>query len=195
MSNRPSEGADELANILQQKHQLERLSFLLDEAFTIPVIGVRIGWDAIIGLVPVIGDGLGAVISSYFVYKAMRFKLPATTVVKMLLNIGIELILGMIPLLGDILDVGWKANRRNYQLIEVFLAQKEQGLIQYTQLDGTVQEGRSVEGPRGTITFRENATYNRVVVSLILATFVTAGVAASLVWWEPLYQALQIFLD
>ena len=131
-----NEAQQQLVTITQQKQQLERLSILLDEAFTLPVIGVRVGWDAIIGLVPVIGDGAGAIISSYFIYKALRFKMPLTTVVKMLLNIGIELLIGIVPIVGDVLDVAWKANRRNYRLIEGFFEEQEKGLLVHCQQQG-----------------------------------------------------------
>ncbi len=128
-----NEAQQQLVSITQQKQQLERLSILLDEAFTLPVIGVRVGWDAIIGLVPVIGDGAGAIISSYFIYKALRFKMPLTTVAKMLLNIGIELLIGIVPIVGDVLDVAWKANRRNYRLMEGLLEEQEKDLMVYCQ--------------------------------------------------------------
>ncbi|MBV1920179.1 MAG: DUF4112 domain-containing protein [Pseudomonadales bacterium] len=131
-----SEAPQRLVNITQQKQQLARLSILLDEAFTLPVIGVRVGWDAIIGLIPVIGDGAGAIISSYFVYKALRFKMPLTTVVKMLLNIGIELLIGIVPLVGDVLDVAWKANRRNYRLMEGFFEEQERDLADVCRQQG-----------------------------------------------------------
>lgn len=131
-----NEAQQQLVTITQQKQQLERLSILLDEAFTLPVIGVRVGWDAIIGLVPVIGDGAGAIISSYFIYKALRFKMPLTTVAKMLLNIGIELLIGIVPVVGDVLDVAWKANRRNYRLMEGFFEEQEQDLVVHCQQQG-----------------------------------------------------------
>ena len=124
-----SSSNQQLAEITRQKSQLERLSILLDEAFVLPVVGVRVGWDAIIGLLPIVGDGAGALISSYFIYKAIRFKLPLSTVIQMALNIGVELILGIVPVLGDLLDVGWKANRRNYRLMEGHFLEKEQVLI------------------------------------------------------------------
>lgn len=131
-----NETQQRLVTITQQKQQLERLSILLDEAFTLPVVGVRVGWDAIIGLIPVIGDGAGAIISSYFVYKALRFKMPLSTVAKMLLNIGIELLIGIVPIVGDVLDVAWKANRRNYRLMEGFFEEQEKGLVVYCQQQG-----------------------------------------------------------
>mgnify|MGYP003384435585 CR=1 FL=1 len=147
-----NETQQRLVTITQQKQQLERLSILLDEAFTLPVVGVRVGWDAIIGLIPVIGDGAGAIISSYFVYKALRFKMPLSTVAKMLLNIGIELLIGIVPIVGDVLDVAWKANRRNYRLMEGFFEEQEKGLVVYCQqqgistLTGAESKGQAAKG-------------------------------------------------
>ena len=107
--------------ITKDRERLRALSVLLDEAFTLPVVNVRIGWDAIIGLIPVVGDVVGALISSYFIWKAIQLKMPLSTLSRMILNIGVEFVIGMIPVLGDMFDVAWKSNRRNYQLIDQYL--------------------------------------------------------------------------
>lgn len=104
--------------LLKKKRQLERLSHLLDDAFTIPILKIPVGWDAIIGLIPVIGDIIGALLSFILVIQAIRLKAGTLAIFKMLLNIGIELMLGLVPVLGDFFDVTWRANRKNYALLE-----------------------------------------------------------------------------
>ncbi|MDX1692755.1 MAG: DUF4112 domain-containing protein [Ketobacteraceae bacterium] len=110
---------------LQKKQrQLKSLSHILDDAFTIPVLNIKIGWDAIIGLIPVVGDIIGALLSLYLVVQAAQLRLGAFTILRMLINIGIELLLGIVPVLGDFFDVTWRANRKNYELIDRHLAKK-----------------------------------------------------------------------
>ena len=98
--------------------RVRRLTRLLDTAVRIPVIGVRFGLDAVLGLVPGAGDAVSAVMSGYPVLVAARHRLPATVIVRMLSNIALDAIGGSLPVLGDLFDIGFKANVRNLRLIE-----------------------------------------------------------------------------
>ena len=89
-----------------------------DEAIRIPGLGWRIGLDAIIGVVPGVGDLIGAAVSSTVVIVAARLGVGTPTLARMVGNIAIDALVGAIPIVGDLFDVGWKANRRNYELIE-----------------------------------------------------------------------------
>ncbi len=102
---------------------LEKLSYYMDEAIRIPGIGYRVGWDAVIGLIPGAGDAVGLLISAYIVLQAARMGLPKSTIFRMLGNVGIEAVVGAVPLLGDVFDAGWKANRRNIRLARKHLGQ------------------------------------------------------------------------
>lgn len=104
--------------------RLERLADLTDTRFRVPIIGIRIGLEAIIGLIPVIGDGIGALISLYLFFEAVRLGAPWSLRVRMLLNIGIDFVVGLIPLLGDFADVAFKANTRNTALLRRWINQK-----------------------------------------------------------------------
>lgn len=110
--------------LIKVRARLEKLSRLLDDVFTIPVLNIKIGWDAIIGFIPVVGDGIGAILSLYLIGQAAMLKTPPLTLVRMLLNIGIELLLGMVPVLGDFFDITWRANRKNYDLLEDYLEKR-----------------------------------------------------------------------
>jgi hypothetical protein len=97
--------------------RLERLSRLLDVAFTIPFTKVRFGVDAILGLIPGFGDWAGVALSSIIVIEAARIGVPRALIARMVVNVGIEAALGTVPVAGDIVDIFWRANRRNMALL------------------------------------------------------------------------------
>lgn len=97
--------------------RMDRLASLLDDGVKLPVVGVRVGIDPLVGLLPVAGDTLAAVVSLYFVVEAARLGVRKRTLARMLLNVLVDFAVGSIPLLGDLFDVVWKANRRNLNLV------------------------------------------------------------------------------
>jgi hypothetical protein len=100
---------------------LRGLEILLDEAFPIPFTGMRFGIDGIIGLVPGLGDVLAGLLSLVIPVAAWMRGVPYVTLVRMGINLGIGVLVGSIPILGDIFDIAWKANRRNYRLLQLHL--------------------------------------------------------------------------
>jgi hypothetical protein len=108
--------------------RLRKLARLLDSALPIPGTRFRFGLDAIIGVVPGIGDAIGAIFSVYIVFQAGRLGAPRATLLRMMANIAIDTIIGEIPLLGDIFDVGWQANTRNLALLDQHLKEPAAGL-------------------------------------------------------------------
>jgi hypothetical protein len=96
---------------------LRKLEFLLDEAFPIPGTHVRFGLDAIVGLVPGVGDVLAGLFSLVIPLAAWIRGVPYVSLVRMAANLGIGVLVGSIPILGDAFDVAWKVNRRNYRLL------------------------------------------------------------------------------
>lgn len=102
--------------------QVNQLAWLLDNSINIPVINYRIGLDALIGLLPGLGDMAGLILSSYIVLQAVRLGAPRPILTRMVLNIGIEAAVGLVPVLGDIFDATFKANARNVQLLSALLA-------------------------------------------------------------------------
>jgi hypothetical protein len=106
--------------------QLERLramSRLLDSAFVIPGTRYRFGFDALIGLVPGLGDAVSAVFSGYVILQAARLGAPKSVVTRMIANVALDTLVGWVPILGDIFDVAWKSNLRNMALLESHLRQ------------------------------------------------------------------------
>ena len=105
----------------QNEEKLLRLKLLgnrLDEIITIPGTKYKIGIDPIIGIFPVIGDLLGSILSIYIIYSGSKMGVSSQVIAKMSLNLGIDFTVGLIPIFGDIFDMGWKANKKNIELIE-----------------------------------------------------------------------------
>ena len=107
----PSAPADPLA-------RARTLARLLDSAARVPGTGIRFGADAVIGLVPGLGDIGGAALAGYLVILAQRLGVPRAMVLRMLGNVAIDTIAGTVPLIGDLFDVAFKSNLRNVALLE-----------------------------------------------------------------------------
>ena len=96
---------------------LENLSRYLDGLFRIPGTGWRFGLDALIGLIPNVGDTLTSFASFYILLAGARYGVPKITLLRMAFNIGLDYLVGTIPFIGDAFDFVWKANKQNLDLI------------------------------------------------------------------------------
>ena len=96
---------------------LERLGWLMDDLFRVPVLGWRFGLDALIGLVPGLGDTTTTLVSFYILAAAVRYRVPKITLLRMGLNIGIDYLFGSLPVLGDFADAWFKSNQKNIELL------------------------------------------------------------------------------
>jgi hypothetical protein len=97
--------------------EVEALAWLLDNSILVPGTGRRFGVDAIVGLVPVVGDAVSAGLALFVVWRASRMGLPRIVVMRMLVVSAVDLVIGSIPLAGDAFDLGFKANTRNLALL------------------------------------------------------------------------------
>jgi hypothetical protein len=97
---------------------LRRWAVLLDSAFRVPGTRIRFGIDALIGLVPGLGDLSAPIYTSFIIATGFRMRVPPIVLARMVLNAGLDLLMGIVPLLGDVADVAWKANLRNMALLE-----------------------------------------------------------------------------
>src|SRR5580765_1125057 len=108
---------------IQQRKQIEvekgldDLSRYLDGLFRVPGTNWRFGLDALIGLVPNVGDTLTSLASFYILFAGVRYGVPKITLLRMALNIGIDYVVGSIPFIGDAFDFFWKSNKQNMALI------------------------------------------------------------------------------
>ncbi|WP_257457982.1 DUF4112 domain-containing protein [Archangium lipolyticum] len=100
--------------------QVRGLARQLDTSIRLPG-GIRIGWDALLGLIPGVGDWAGALLSSYIILQAVRLGASREVLLRMVGNVGLEALVGAVPFLGDVFDAAWKANTRNVRLLEEHL--------------------------------------------------------------------------
>ena len=98
--------------------RIDMLSKLFDTAFTLPGSNVRFGVEALMRLVPGIGDAAASALSCYLLYEAHRLEVPQQVFARLVANVAIEGIVGAVPVLGDLFDVGFRANRRNVALLK-----------------------------------------------------------------------------
>lgn len=102
---------------VQVERELEVLAQIMDNQFAIPVLGWRFGMNAIIDLVPGIGDIATSLVAAYVLISAVRYRVPKITLLRMGMNIGIYFLVGLIPWVGDLFDAWWKPNVRNLKLL------------------------------------------------------------------------------
>jgi hypothetical protein len=102
----------------QARGGLRDLARVLDEAIRIPGTNIRIGLDAILGLIPGGGDVAGGLLSAIIMLQAARMGAPTAVLARMLGNVVIDTAIGSIPLLGDLFDFAWRANSKNVRLLE-----------------------------------------------------------------------------
>ena len=103
-------------SLIIDKH-LERLGWLMDDMFRVPLLGWRFGLDALLGLIPGLGDTSTSLVSFYILAAAVRYRVPKITLLRMGLNIGIDYVVGSLPVVGDLADAWWKSNRMNLDLL------------------------------------------------------------------------------
>jgi hypothetical protein len=108
--------------VADRARRLRTLAQFLDTAIRIPGTRWKFGFDAIVGLIPVVGDLIGGVLSGYIILEAARAEVPTLTLARMLVNVGIDTLVGSVPALGDLFDAAWKANIKNVALLERHIA-------------------------------------------------------------------------
>ncbi len=85
------------------------------------------GFDALLGLVPVIGDAISSAISGYIIWEARRLGAPRLLIVRMATNTAIDTVVGAIPIVGDAFDVAYKSNRKNVALLRRHIERRGTG--------------------------------------------------------------------
>ena len=105
--------------------EVEAMAWLLDNSIPVPGTGRRFGIDAIVGLVPVVGDIVSAGMGLFVVWRASRIGLPRIVVMRMLSVSAVDFAIGSIPLIGDAFDLWFKANTRNLALLRRHIERPE----------------------------------------------------------------------
>ena len=106
---------------------------LMDNAFLIPGLNRRVGFDAVIGLIPGVGDVVSAALASYIIWEARQLGLPRWKIARMIGNVAVDSTVGAVPFAGDVFDVFFKANERNLRIIHKHLGVKRAP----QEIDGT----------------------------------------------------------
>jgi len=115
------------------RRRIETMEFLLERSFRIPGINYAVGLDAIVGLVPVVGDLITAAMGGYIVWEARNLGLPKWKLWRMAGNIAFDTALGAVPLAGDAFDLAFRSNTRNLKIVR-------------KHLDKHYPETRTIEG-------------------------------------------------
>jgi hypothetical protein len=102
---------------IEVEKSLDDLARYLDGLFRIPGTNWRFGLDALIGLVPNVGDTLTSFASFYILFAGVRYGVPKITLLRMAFNIAVDYLVGSIPFIGDAFDFVWKSNQQNMNLI------------------------------------------------------------------------------
>lgn len=110
--------ATDHARQIEIEHSLEELSRWMDTRFQLPLIHWRFGLNAIIDLIPGIGDFATTIIALFVLGSAVRYRVPKITLLRMGINIAIYFLLSLMPFLGDLLGAWWKPNIRNIRLLK-----------------------------------------------------------------------------
>ena len=99
------------------ERSLEQLAHLMDGLFRIPGTGWRLGLDAVVGLIPGVGDFATTAVSVYILAAGVRYRVPKVTLLRMAANIAVDYLIGSIPVVGDLFDAAWKSNQMNVELL------------------------------------------------------------------------------
>lgn len=117
MTTTPPRGAPDVP---ARTAALRHLAHLWDTAVRIPGTSIRFGLDAVIGLVPGLGDAVGALVAATILLGALREGAPPALLARMLANLGLDALGGVVPVLGDLFDLRFRANTRNVALLEAW---------------------------------------------------------------------------
>lgn len=103
------------------RRRLEQIERMLEDMVTIPGINRRVGLDAFMGLVPVVGDLAGAAFGAYLLWEARNLGMGKLALTRMAGRIGLDTALGAIPIAGDLFDFAYRSNTRNLKTIKKHL--------------------------------------------------------------------------
>lgn len=103
------------------RQRIEALEHLLEGLVRLPVVGRKVGLDAIVGLVPGIGDIATAIMGLYLIWEARNLGMSRWQMLRMIGNIGIDTVVGAVPVAGDLFDVLFRSNTRNLKIIRKHL--------------------------------------------------------------------------
>ncbi len=114
---------------LSVRRRVEGLERLLDGLIAMPLVGRKVGLDAVLGLLPVVGDVITGLMGLYLVWEARNLGMPRWQLWRMAGNVGLDALLGVVPLAGDLVDVLYRSNSRNLRIIRKHLDRHHPGSV------------------------------------------------------------------
>ena len=105
------------SDLLATRKRLDRLAWLLDNAVRIPGTGIRLGADAALGLIPGVGSAATTMVSAWIIREAWRMDIPVSTLMRMIAYVGFDGLISLVPVVGNVMDIFWRANRKNMALL------------------------------------------------------------------------------
>lgn len=99
------------------RRRIEALEKVLENTFVVPGINRPVGLDALIGLIPVVGDAVTAAMGLYLVWEARNLGMPKWRMAQMAGRVGLDSLLGAVPVVGDVFDFAYRSNSRNLKTI------------------------------------------------------------------------------
>lgn len=129
----------------QELLKAQKLAKFFDQAFTLPVVNIKLGLDFFLGLVPVLGDGLMLLLSLRIIHLGKKMGMPKALIFKMVRNALFDMLIGFIPLVGDIADVLFTANTKNVKIMEQWwLSENKSAVDAYTHKQLKEWESRQI---------------------------------------------------
>jgi hypothetical protein len=99
------------------RDRIEFLEMLLERSFRLPGVNVPVGLDALIGLVPVVGDVITTAMGAYIVWEARNLGLSRWELTRMGANVAFDSVIGLVPFVGDAADLFFRSNTRNLRIL------------------------------------------------------------------------------
>ena len=103
------------------RRRVEAMELLLERAFTVPGTNYKVGLDALVGLVPVVGDLITTAMGAWIVWEGRNLGMSKFHLIRMAGNIGVDTLIGAIPIAGDLFDVAFRSNTRNVRILKRWL--------------------------------------------------------------------------
>lgn len=117
--NRALSGLDK--NPAAVRARLDAIEFLMERSIKLPFLKKPVGLDAMLGLLPVVGDVASGLVASYFIWEAKNLGMSKWQLARMAVNVGVDTAIGAIPLVGDLFDFAFKSNTKNLRIVRKHL--------------------------------------------------------------------------
>jgi len=103
------------------RKRVEAMEKVLERLFVIPGTKQPVGLDAILDLVPVVGDVAAAALGAYIVWEARNLGMSKWQIARMSGNVGLNWLLGLfsvVPVVGVIPTLLFRSNSKNVRIIK-----------------------------------------------------------------------------